>query len=758
MCNSLVWQGTLFVGLPSVERNAVSPRSKSANAAKPARRGLLSRIGGRGRWPMKTFRWLVFLGFLGTLAAVVALVVAYQTVKLPKANAAFKTQTTNVYYSDGKTKIGSFSVQNRQNVTSSEISDTMKAAIIAAEDRSFYSNKGISVTGVLRALRNNAESGEVTSGGSTITQQYVKILYLNQERTYSRKGKEAILSVKIARKLSKEQILTNYLNTVFYGNGNYGVQVAAQNYFHTNAKNLTIPQAAYLATVVNSPTFYSPYGENAKAKILPRYQYVLSGMLKSGAITQDEYDKYHDTLPRFEKRNTSNMYAGTNGYLLMLVRQQLENLQFSDYEIDGSGLKVVTSFDKKMQADAVASVNTVGPRGQGYSQINSALVSVQPGTGAVKALYGGPDYLKSQYDWATHGTQPGSTFKVFTMIAALENGYSLNTALNGNSPIYVNGTPVGNEGDSGGESYGYISMRKALQDSVNTAFVDLTGKLGNGNYVTGAGMILDAAHDAGIPESTIKTLAKVPVTTLGVDNVTPLDMATAYATVAASGKKADWYVVGKVTEPNGQVAYQHQVHAEQVIPKDVAADTLSAMQTVVSAGTGVSGRTVCPTAGKTGTATAETDGVEHVSSQWFMGVTPKMVTAVMNNRGSTGKQALNGYLNSFYGGYYPAREFRDYANKWLDSSDCGSFPAAANIKATKGSTAYSTPSSTYTSQQPTTSTPSTTAPTTAAPTTKPTTAAPTTAAPTTAAPTTAAPTTAAPSTAVPTKKPEEGDE
>jgi membrane peptidoglycan carboxypeptidase len=683
-----------------------------ARSPKDVLKRFAARIGGKGRWWTKTLRWGAFLAFAGVVGGALTFLLAYQLIGLPEANAEFKTQTTNVYYSDGITKIGTFYNQDRVAVKSDQISPSMKNAIIAAEDRTFYTNRGVSVSGIARAFTENASSGEITAGGSTITQQYVKILYLNQERTYTRKFKEAILSLKVDRRLTKDQILTGYLNTIYYGNGSYGVEVAANNYFGVDASDLTIPQAAYLATVVNSPTYYDPYEDGASERILPRYHYVLNGMLASGSITKAEHDQYYDQLPQFTKTQPNHSYGGTNGYLLQMVQSQMRDLQFSDYEINGGGLKIVTTFDKSMQDDAVKAVQTVGPQAKGYDEINSALVSVQPGTGAVKSLYGGADYLKTQLNWATVGTQPGSTFKAFAVVAALENGYSLKTILNGNSPIKVAGASIENQGDSGGESKGQVTLKYATQDSINTAFVDLTGKLGDGNYQTGATKIIDAAVEAGIPSSVADKINPVPITALGYYPVAPIDMANAYATLLNGGERANWYIIETVDDANGTQVYKHTVQTKRTMSADVAADTLVALQSVVaSGGTGTLGRTICPTAGKTGTATAS-DGSgstsQHVSSSWFMGLTPTMATAVMNNRGD-GNDALDGYLNTFYGGRYPAQEFSTYANSWLTKSTCGTFAAASNITASTGAV-----ESTTTSATPTTAPTTQVAPTTAA--------------------------------------------
>ncbi len=654
-----------------------------------------AKVSGRGPWWQKTIRWVALLGVSGSLVGALTFFLLYQFIDIPNPNAAFQTQTTKVYYSDGKHVLGTFAMQDRENVDIDDVPEVMKAAVIAAEDRTFYSNRGIDVKGIIRAARNNATSN-TTQGASTITQQYVKILYLSQEQSYTRKVKEAILSIKIHNQLSKKEILQGYLNTIYFGNGAYGVEVAARTYFDKPASELNYPQAAALAAIINSPSYYDPYVEGGKEHLVGRYNYVLNGMRRTGAITPEQEQKFHDKLPTFAKKKDINRFSGPKGYLLDLVQRKMAALEFTPQQIQGGGLRIVTTFDYKKQKAAVAAVKAVQPKG--LKQLHTALVSVQPGTGAVRAMYGGPDYIgkaKNNLNWATSGVQPGSTFKAFAIIAALEDGYSLKTQLNGSSPLRVGpqNTPIENQGDSGGESFGRVSLARAAQKSINTAFVDLTRQMAGGedeDISVGAKKIMKAAEDAGIPSSITEDPGNLAyVTALGFFRVPAVDMANAYATIAAGGKRADWYIIQKVTDQNGAELHQHKNETERTIPEDVAADTIAAMRGVIDGGTGTRARTICPTAGKTGTATAGPNDDQHVSSSWFSGYTPKLATAVMYNKG-VGNGDLEGYLNPFYGGTYPAMTFKAYMDAALDGSDCGTFPKPANIKADKG-TIYKPP-------------------------------------------------------------------
>ncbi|MEO6604666.1 MAG: transglycosylase domain-containing protein [Aeromicrobium sp.] len=658
----------------------MATKASKKTAGQPSKlKAFTWKISGHGPWYIATLRWAAFLSVVGILFGAITFFVLYQMIKIPDANADFETQTTKVYYSDGKHVIGSFATQDRESIPLSDMPASMQAAVIAAEDRTFYSNRGIDLKGIIRAARDNASSGEITGGASTITQQYVKILYLNQERSYTRKVKEAILSIKIHNQRTKKEILEGYLNTIYFGNGAYGLEVAAQTYFDKSAKELDYEESALLATILNSPSFYDPYAEGAEERITPRFHYVLDGMVTSGAITTEQRNEWQDKLPKVEKLKENNRYKGTKGFLLDMVKKEMRNLEFTDSQIDGQGLRIVTTFDYKKQRAAVAAVKQVKPKG--LKELHTALVSIQPGTGAVRALYGGPDYLKSQLNWATLGTQPGSTFKMFSIVAALEDGYSLKTQLNGNSPVdFGGGVVIENQGDSGGQGYGKIPLSEAAEHSVNTAFADLVDQMDDG-----PGKTLDAANDAGIPTKvTDKFDRNVLSVPLGYAPVPPIDMANAYATIAASGKKSDWYVVEKVTDFRKKTTlHKHKGDPEQTVPKDVAADTIAALRQVVSQGTGSKAGTICPTGGKTGTATAGEGATSRVSSSWFTGITPKLSTAVMYNRG-TGNEELEGYMNPFFGGTYPALTFKAFMNAVLDPSNCGTFPPPANIKSTKG--------------------------------------------------------------------------
>ena len=651
-------------------------------------RDVARRITGTGSVTEQLLRWVGAVMILGILAGALLFFVLYFLIDLPDPNRDFESQRTDVYYSDGKHKIGSFAVQERESVPLGDVSEPMQAAVIAAEDRTFYKNRGIDIRGIVRAARNNASSGAITGGGSTITQQYVKVLYLSQERSYIRKMREAILSIKIHNRMSKQEILEGYLNLIYFGSGAYGVEVASQTYFSKDAADLDYREAAVLAAAINQPSSFDPYTQAGRDAITPRYNYVLTGMEEAGAISAAEAAEGMDNLPKFAKKLPINRYEGPKGHVLRFVQEQMQKLGYSDSDILGGGYDVVTTIGYERQLAAEKAMATVPPKG--LDELHSALVSIAPGNGAVRAMYGGPDYLKNSINWATVGTQPGSTFKAFALVAALEDGFSLKTRLNGSSPLRVGvgsyAAAIENQGDSGGKSFGDVTLEYATQKSINTAFVDLTLQMSGGkdrDPSIGAKKILEAANAAGIPKAYTDKIDPVATTPLGYAPIPPVDMANAYATLAAGGLRAEWYVVDHIVAPSGSRVYQHEVKTEQTIPADVAGDAVVAMRGVVNSGTGTRAKLSCPTGGKTGTATAGPNNDQHVSSSWFVGYTPKAATAVMFNRG-VGNEDLEGYLNPFFGGTYPAMTFRSFMAATIDRTNCGVFPKPGNIVNTKG--------------------------------------------------------------------------
>ena len=603
----------------------------------------------------------------GVVAAVLAVVLIggiafgglYITTKVPDANADFQTNTTLLYYGDGTTQLADLAIQNRTSLPLEEIPQSIKDAVVAAEDRTFYTNPGISPLGMTRAFFAILTGGEV-QGGSTITQQYIKLMYLTPERTLTRKLNEVVLALKLSNQQSKEQILANYLNTVYFGRGSYGVQAAAQTWFGKDAKELTIPQAAVLAAVVQNPSIMDPSVDAANiGRLEARYEYILSGMLEEKMITQAQFDQYTGKIPALPKIPINARYEGPKGFLVNMAEQELASLGFSDAQINGGGLRVTTTFDPTAQAAAEDSAQkyqkqataSAKARGTNSAGVHAAIASVDTATGEVIAAYGGDDFVANSRNWATTPRMTGSTFKAFGVIAGLRDGFSLNSTFQGNTF-----TPSGESSTIRNEfsmQYGPVTLLKATAESINTAFVDMVSQMEDGPQ-----KVMKAANDAGAP--TAGGWDPYNRVVLGVAEVSPVNMANSYATLANSGKRNDAHVVREVKDSQGKVLYKAEPKNEQTIEQPIAADTTSALQSVVNEGTGARASALGrPVAGKPGTAGINDD----IASAWFVAYTKQISTAVMYVAGDDGHSDLDAYrqpgTRTFFGAGYPAMTWLD---------------------------------------------------------------------------------------------------
>ncbi|QZY30983.1 penicillin-binding protein [Nocardioides coralli] len=672
----------------------------------------------------------MILGLVGTLLGVGSFVVLYQAIDVPDPNEDFETQTSFVYYSDGKAELGQFATQNRESINLDQMPATVKDAVVAAENRSFWTDRGIDPKGIIRAAFSNAR-GNSTQGASTITQQYVKILYLTQERSLTRKIKEAVISLKLQRDVSKEEILEGYLNTIYFGRGAYGVQAASKVYFDKQAKDLNLRESAVLASVLNDPNDLDPAeGKGARRELKERYGFVLDSMAEEGMVDAARADKASRKLPKFPKIEVQSQYGGQRGHVLAMVRNELERLDFSEEQIEGGGLRVTTTFTKKAMDAAAEGVAEARPEGFSDKKLHVGVASVEPGSGAVRGLYAGQDFLDSQINWAVAGGQAGSTMKPSALVAAIEAGFSLKDTFEGNSPyVLPDGTEIENQGD---QDYGSsISMVDATEDSVNTAFIDMTTSMDKGPE-----KIVDAANRLGIPPAKSRKKAPgfpnespglEPITgvSLGNATVSPINMANAYATLANDGRAAEPYIIEKVVDRSGETLYQHKVADEQAVERDIAVDVSYALQQVVAEG---SGSTVAglgwPAAGKTGTAT---NGDGEVSSAWFAGYTRQLSTAVMYVRGK-GNEQLQGWLPSYFGSGFPAQTWLAVMTRAMDGLPVEQFaePVFVDGEAPESGHEPYTPPPTTRKPSPTpTKKPSSQAPTTQEPSEEPTTQEPT---------------------------------
>jgi len=608
-------------------------------------------------------RVIIFLGGFGFIAGATLLALAYFTVNIPDPNAYINSQSTIIQYSNGE-EIGRVGTQNRQIVSLVNIPLNVRHAILAAEDRNFYSNRAFSVTGIARAIINNLRGGSL-QGGSTITQQYAKTAFLSPSRTIERKIKELVIAIKLENQLSKDRIFENYLNTIYFGRGSYGVMTASQQYFNRDVDQLTNSQAAVIASILRSPGLYDPaFKKGNEERLQARFEYVIRGMIDAKWLTPIDAKKMK--YPTIAPRATSGSLSGPKGHIIEAVTKELAKVGFSQEQLLVGGLVIKTTLNQKAQQSAVDAVNKFYPK-KAPNNLRIGLVAIRPGTGEIIALYGGADYLKRQLNDATQSIAlAGSTFKAFAIIAALEKGIPLTSVWNGDSPQLFDDLgkpyPVSNYGDQG---WGQIDLLFATKHSINTVFVPL-------GIIAGDDLVVDVARRAGIPDSV--AMMPTPSVVLGVASPHVIDVANAYATFAAQGIKAKPYLVFRVTGPNKGVLYEGKAEIQEVFSKDVMADLTYALRGVVNGGSGRAALALRrPVAGKTGTSQAN-------ASAWFSAYTPQLAASVALFRDSA-SESLNGIggLTSVTGGTFPARIWTAFMKGALKGQPVMEFPAPANV-------------------------------------------------------------------------------
>jgi len=536
---------------------------------------------------------------------------------LPQLNSdAFNyAEDSYMYAADGTTLLAKFQLEKRDPIELSQVSEYAKKGTIDIEDVRYYEHNGVDPQGIMRALVNNLTGGAI-EGASTITQQLVRNTALTEEAndiTLRRKAREAELALEMEKKYNKDDILTMYMNTINYGDGCYGIQAAAQNYYQVDAKDLTLAQASVLVGIPQSPTAFNPK-ENPEA-CLQRRNHVLERMLYAGDITQEQYDA---TLASGLDLNPApdepeqGIYAFP--YFTSFVRDELmqeDNIYGCSYaDLFEGGLRIYTTLDVDMQGKAEeACANQYGRMDEG---MDAALVAMDPTNGYVKALVGGNDFYSDQWNIATQGGRPtGSTFKAFTLAAAIESGISPTTTIDCSNPVYLpNGQTINNFGNA---SYGTRTIDDATAISSNTGYYRLTEQIG----VT---KLIDMAHRLGISAD----LPPYPIITLGTENVTPLEMAEAYSSFASGGIHNDYVIITRIENKNGDVLYENPDDGERVIDEGVASEVTKVLRGVfeksyaTAYGSGPSNGQ--PVAGKTGT------GVDY-RDHWLVGYSPALTCA-----------------------------------------------------------------------------------------------------------------------------------
>ncbi|MGV9242277.1 transglycosylase domain-containing protein [Streptomyces sp. NPDC003710] len=696
-------------------RNGPPPRKRFIDYPRAGKSGF-------GRWvPSWKLVTGLFIGFIGTMVAVAG--VGYAMVTIPDVAKTAKAQNNVFYWSDGSQMVATGGEVNRQIINYAQIPKNMRYAVISQENKTFETDSGVDPKGIARALFNMARGGQ-TQGGSTITQQYVKNAMLDdQSQTISRKFKEIFVAIKVGAEVHKEDIMAGYLNSAYYGRSAYGLQAASRAYFNKDATDLNAGECAFLAAMLKGATYYDPAGATSldpkataqanSRRALLQMQDTLNKMVEYGHLSPSERAQY-TKLPKVQNPRSNSRLSGQTGYLVDLAKAYLiNNTDITANDLQRGGYSIYTTFDKTKVRQLETAVKNVQkanikpklrPKTDKYVQFGGA--SVDPSTGAIKAIYGGEDATKHFTNNADQtGAQVGSTFKPFVLAAAMSWGKrnpdlgesqaqdertivspkSLYSGQNKlkireyNREIWKN--EKGEEwlqANDGNESVGHppdykIDLREAMQFSVNSAYVQL-------GMDVGLDKVKEAALSAGILKTSLAS-ANYPSFSIGTSDPSAIRMAGAYATFAASGQQNDPYSVQKVTNQDGTV-FQHKSKPQEAFTSKVADNVTDVLRTVVDKGTGTAaqlpGREV---AGKTGT----TDGNK---SAWFVGYTPQLATAIDmfrmdDNENNKSREFLKMYgtggKKEIHGASFPAEIWHDYMLQALKNEPVKTFPTPEPI-------------------------------------------------------------------------------
>ena len=642
--------------------------AKRTPAARHFGGGIHRSHGSKGPKPKGKSKHLILKWVLGIIGALLALGIGafaylYATTEIPQPESIAVAENTTVYYADGTTPIGTFSEQNREIIDCSVLPDYVGQAVVASEDRSFYTNRGIDLVGIARAFWNNLTTGS-RQGGSTITQQYAERYYLGETTSYLGKAREAILALKIAQAQDKDQVLCNYMNTIYLGRGTYGIQAAAKAYFGKEAKDLTVAEAAMLAGIIPSPSSWDPAVDPEQAQA--RFTRVLRIMQEDGYITAQEQQEAQ--FPQTIEYTQQNSYQGANGYLLQMVRDELTgDGTFSAEQLDTGGYAIVTTIDKSKQ-DLMYSV--VSPAQNGMQGVipdgmEFGGISVNAKDGSIISVYAGEDYLTKQLNQATQSVyEIGSTMKPMALLGAIQEGVNLDTVFNGNSPRKFDGIadPVGNFGNM---SYGNVNLYTATAQSLNTVYMDVQAKLGTQR-------IAEIAKEAGAESDALD--GTNPFTVLGNNALTTKDVARMYATIANQGNRPNIHIVSSVKNTDGEDIYKAPTDTTQVFDANDTALVTKAMTGTVQNGTATEALAVGHNlAMKTGTANDS-----YAASA--VGFTPSVVSvfAMWYPDANGNPQEVPAFGGWSGGSDYPVHLFTQYMTQALAGTDNETFPNAVD--------------------------------------------------------------------------------
>ncbi|MER5492570.1 transglycosylase domain-containing protein [Streptomyces sp. NPDC002490] len=640
------------------------------------------------------------LGFLTLMMGAAGL--GYALVDVPNANNAAQAESNVFYWADGSQMAATGGTKNRQIVGVDQIPTSMQNAVIAAENATFREDQGVDPMGIGRAMFNMATGGE-TQGGSTITQQYVKNMYLNQEQTISRKVQELFISIKVDAKKSKDDILAGYLNTAFYGRNAYGIQAAAQAYFGRDSKQLSTEQSVFLAALLKGPNLYNPDGgvgaaatpEANRERVEKRWAWILDRQVDVGLMDAAERAKF-TKFPKLKKQTST--LGGQTGYLVDIAKDYVaKKTGKKPEELERGGYHVYTTFDKKKVRQLEKAVNDTRKgfldekKREKDRLVQFGAASVDPDNGKIVALYGGPGYDEGHYtnNANTSGVPVGSTWKPFVLASAMEFGTYANgreplspmTKYNGNDLIVIkdrNGNPIEDaqgrpfrQKNEGTKPWGQVTLVEAMQESINTPFVQLGIDVGLANTRTTTKKlgILEESFDKG-------NLGNASFS-LGTSTPSAIRMADSYATFANSGKQYEPYSVTKVEyKKNNQTQVLSGFEAptgRRALSEPVADTVTKVLENVVQNGTAKRIKDIgFPVAGKTGTT-------DKNKSAWFVGYTRELSTAVTLFRTDPKEGELlsmngTGGMDSIHGGDIPAQLWEDYMAEALKDAEHKPFP------------------------------------------------------------------------------------
>lgn len=543
-------------------------------------------------------------------------------------------------------------------------------AVLDAEDERFFEHGPLDLRAMTRALVNNVSEGQVTEGGSTITQQLVKTELLGSKQNVNRKIQEAALAIRLQEQLPKTRILERYLNVVYFGNGAYGLQAAAERYFQTDVDKLTVGQAALLAGLIRNPVFADPFNNPDDARA--RRDLVVDRMVRLGHVPAEEAARIKTealpTPPPQEPARGSDYFAEYVKQVLLADPRMGADATERISTVFRGGLRIYTTLDPSYQREAEKAVADILPDSGG--RFNAALVSVEPGTGAVRALVGGPDFDRTKFNLVTdtQGRQAGSSFKPFTLLAALEAGYIPQDSILGNAPCQIpnpGGVPDPWEPDNvDGQAAGVLTLEQATINSVNCAYARLV-------KIVGPQKVAEVASKMGITKRLDPNLS----ITLGSSGVSALDMASAYATLAADGERSTPFVIDRVEDRNGEVIFAGARKPERAISVQDARTVNQVLTQVVQQGTGTAARVPrWQVAGKTGSTDNNADA-------WFVGYTPTLATAVwMGNPQELVSMYNVGGVARVYGGTFPAQIFGAYTRAALAGQEPVAFAPPDRVR------------------------------------------------------------------------------